>query len=120
MKHTITILGAATLIAGVNPAVHVSPSPRLSLGDRLHYATRYPDTRQQDKSLPVFFLNWSQAVFPRTDKGLISTGGAKLETGILRAIETYNQALQLNANDASAYVGRGQARFAVETSRSDF
>ena len=82
MKHTITILGAATLIAGVNPAVNASPIQTL---------------------LPQ---NWT--------KDLSQQEGAKLESGeYLRAIETYNQALQLNASDASAYVGRGRARFAL-------
>jgi Flp pilus assembly protein TadD len=118
MKHTITILGAATLIAGVNPAVYVSPSPRLGL-EMGQASLRHPILQIHDnrtKSLPHFSSpNWSQAVFPQDwTKDLSQQGGAKLESGeYLRAIETYNQALQLNANDASAYVGRGRARFAL-------
>ena len=82
MKHIITILGAVTLIIGVNPAVHAKPLQTLS-----------PQ-------------NWT--------KDLSQEGGTKLDGGeYLAAIESYNQALQLNANDTSAYVGRGRARFAL-------
>lgn len=82
MKHIITILGAVTLIIGVNPAVHAKPLQTLS-----------PQNLTKDLS---------------------QQGGAKLDRGeYLAAIESYNQALKLNANDTSAYVGRGRARFAL-------
>lgn len=82
MKQIITILVAATLIVGVNPAVQAKPEQTL---------------------LPQA---WT--------KDLSMAGEAQLNSGeYMGAIETYNQALQLNANDATAYVGRGRSRLAL-------
>jgi Flp pilus assembly protein TadD len=57
----------------------------------------------------------SQTLLPQDwTKDLSQQGGAQLESGEYSgAIKTYNQALQLNASDASAYVGRGRTRLAL-------
>lgn len=80
MKHAITILGVATVLAGVTPAVYAQPTQTLLAQSRV--------------------LDLSQQ------------GEAKLESGDYKgALEAYNQALQVNANDINAYINRGMARF---------
>lgn len=82
MKHAIIILGVATLLAGVAPAVHAQSStqPPLSIQNQEF------DLSQQ--------------------------GEDKLKNGDYEgALKIYNQVLQLNAKDDKAYVNRGLARF---------
>lgn len=79
MKHSITILVVATLLAGATPAVYAQPT---------------------------------QTLFAQSQVDLSLQGEAKLESGDYKgAIEAYNQVLQLNASNTSAYVNRGMARF---------
>lgn len=80
MKHAITILGVATLLAGAVPAVYAQ------------------STQTQD-------------IQTRADD-LFQQGEAKRQSGDFKgAVKIYNQVLQLDATNTSAYVSRGIARF---------
>ncbi len=80
MKHAVTILGVATLLAGVTPAVYAQPTQPLLIQGQTY------ELSQQ--------------------------GESKLRSGDYQgALKAYNQVLQLNPNDDTAYVNRGTARF---------
>jgi len=79
MKHAITILGVATLLAGVAPAVYAQPANTL---------------------------------LAQKDENIYQQAADKLKSGDYKgALAAYNQVLQIDANDADAYVNRGIARF---------
>ncbi len=79
MKHAITILGVATLLVGVAPAVYAQPANTL---------------------------------LAQKDENIYQQAADKLKSGDYRgALAAYNQVLQIDANDADAYVNRGIARF---------
>lgn len=110
MKQALTILGIATLLAGVTPAVDAQPKQTLLAQSQTYDLSQQGEDKLKngDYEGAVKVYNQVLQLNPKDNHAYVNRGMARFELGDKHgAVDDFTQALQLNPNDAEAYRQRG-------------
>ncbi len=110
MKQAITILGIATLLAGVTPAGYAQPKQILLAQSQTYDLSQQGEDLLKNGDYQGAVKVYSQVLQldPKDNHAYVNRGRARFELGDKRgAVDDFSEAVQLNPNDAEAYRQRG-------------
>jgi len=109
MKHAITVLGVATLLAGVAPAIYAQPTTTILARNQESLSQQAADKlKSGDYKGALEAYNQVLQLDANDTDAYVSRGIARFNLGDRRgAIEDFTHALSLNPNNSEAYSQRG-------------